>query len=573
MYGRGLYTGSGGFLGDLWKNTLGSKKFRTRALDSAAAVGNVLAPQYGSQIGMARQLARATGLGGYTVGGKRRANALIDGGAGRALGVPAFAPESDTGAVTVSYRMYVRDVFAPGSQDQVNAATRASTFSTQVLDINPGLEASFPWLSQLASNYEQYQMHQLIYTFVSTVSNFETTTGVTGDVLMLHQQNSQDRLPTEAWQMKNTHGVVSGQVTDDLLCGIECDPAKTPGDDIKFVRYQGLDSDVDPEKYDKGRLVVATANCPPQLLGQKIGEIWCSYTVTLAVPKVVSATGATIRQDLFINDRDLAVFPMSSRTDPNLSVHLLSSPESVKLFSHVHNSIGVKVERLDPIRATEYPYTISNTTGTVPNCFFISQDNYDRGTNQKSLTQLTFPAGVTGDFEIEVLVQSNNRLDSQATVADGAAFLGEISWGGVGQVAGIYDICCGSIEDDTNFLGTGDAYLISGGQQPCISGIRFFDGGTGPTDQADHMYGCFWAKLHVRVKGNQDGLDNKVILCAQLCSDYTVVSNGSLESTTIRVSEYNSLSDVDQQKQFENESGQKLLMARSKPSPVAPFVE
>jgi len=557
MGGGGLYTGRGGFFGNLWKNTLGKKSFRTGLLDAAAAAGSAVKPQFASQIGMARDLARATGIGSYGVGGKEKANVLINNGASRAPGVPTFTQESDTGSVTVSYRMFVKDIFAPGTS---GVSGSAKGFSVEALDLNPGLEATFPWLSQVAANYEQYCMHQLIFTFVSSVSSFETDTGVTGDILMLHQANEEDRVPQEAWMMKNTHGVVSGQVIDNLLCGVECDPAKTAGDDIKFVRYEGIDETKDKSKYDKGRLVLATANCPDQLAGNKIGELWCSYTVTLSIPKVVTATAAAVRQDVFVHKDDINTRPLCALDETTVDCHLWGTDESL-VYKHVANSIGVKVARETSLASTTYPWS----SGQVSGSYMLCSDAASPGDQKHAVTSITFPAGTSGDFEIDVNIMTSHSISEPQS---NTFPIGKAIWGAKGQVGAIDDIPTGFLEDNTVFS-AGNSAIDHGAMSAMSSSFyrkRVTSGGV-----TTYYLGLKF-KLHCRVKSNAGGEDNIVYLVTQIRrhADDDTPASIKIHQACIRVSEYNALDDGSMEKSFVNDNGLKLDVKSSK-SPSAPF--
>jgi hypothetical protein len=72
--------------------------------------------------------------------------------------IPRFGTSSDeTGALTVSHREYIRDVY--GNPDLGGGVIE--DFQNQSILLNPGLEASFPWLSQVAQNFEEYEFVQL----------------------------------------------------------------------------------------------------------------------------------------------------------------------------------------------------------------------------------------------------------------------------------------------------------------------------------------------------------------------------------------------------------------------------
>jgi Viral coat protein (S domain) len=62
---------------------------------------------------------------------------------------------ADCPTVTFTNREYVRDI------------TGSTTFKIDNWLINPGIAQQFPWLSQIALNYEEFEFEQLIYTYKS----------------------------------------------------------------------------------------------------------------------------------------------------------------------------------------------------------------------------------------------------------------------------------------------------------------------------------------------------------------------------------------------------------------------
>lgn len=59
------------------------------------------------------------------------------------------------------------------------------------LQINPGLESSFPWLSNIARSYDRYRFHKLIYRYKPTCP-----TDTVGQVIMAWDYDSLDPIPT-----------------------------------------------------------------------------------------------------------------------------------------------------------------------------------------------------------------------------------------------------------------------------------------------------------------------------------------------------------------------------------------
>ena len=265
--------------------------------------------------------------------------------------VPSFGSVGDeTGAITISHSEYIRDVYGLSS---------GNTFEVQSLSVNPGLANSFPFLSQFASNFEEYEMLQLAYTYKSLVSeNLSSTDGQVGSVLLFTEYNAADKPKTSKYQIMQGYGHTDGKVTDNLLHGVECDDKKIVGDGHKFVRTRPVDADVnaDINKYDVGLFQLAVSGTPAALADQVIGELHVSYTVRLRKPRIYAGLGLTQSRSEFIWKRDGA-----SGTNERMW-----STQSTGFLSNAVNNIDVK---------------------------------FSEGTNEKD-TVVTFPAGFVGDVEI-----------------------------------------------------------------------------------------------------------------------------------------------------------------------------
>jgi len=259
----------------------------------------------------------------------------------------------ETGAITISHSEYIRDVYG------LSAGT---TFQVQSLSVNPGLANSFPFLSQFASNFEEYEMIQLAYTYKSLVSeNLSSTDGQVGSVLLFTEYNAADKPKTSKYQIMQGYGHTDGKVTDNLLHGVECDDKKIVGDGHKFVRTRPVDADVnaDINKYDVGLFQLAVSGTPSALADQVIGELHVSYTVRLRKPRIYAGLGLTQSRSEYIWKRDGA---------------------------------GVSNERIWSTTSTGF---LANGVNNIDVVFTEGADARD--------TVVTFPAGFVGD--VEVLLQ------------------------------------------------------------------------------------------------------------------------------------------------------------------------
>lgn len=278
--GRGLYSGTGGFWSDAWNASSGLRGFLG---DTARASSNPFISGLGRAAG-------ALGIGAYETA--PTSNEIVDGGQGNPA--PSFsAGGGEMGTITISHKEYVADVFGPES---------AGVFQNLTYGINPALPGTFPWLSQLAANYEEYTIKQLIFTFRSTVTDFVASNGQVGTVLMATQYNANDAPFASKSEMLEYAGAASCKVSQPMLSGVECDPAQLSGSQGKYTRSGPVPPEEDIKTYDVGTLNIATSNTPAQFNNQAIGELWVSYTVELRKPKFFVTRAQQLLTDLFIGD-------------------------------------------------------------------------------------------------------------------------------------------------------------------------------------------------------------------------------------------------------------------------------
>lgn len=294
MTGRGLYRGRGGFFGRALGNLFGMGDLGDKLGDAAWNVGQSFLPKPVQDIGNAvfGVTDKLAGRGLYRGRGIYAANNLvIDDGAKASNIVPQFHP-TDMHTIQYSNREYVRDIFAPATN---------SVFELQSWELNPGLPTSFPWLSQLAINFEEYELVQLAYTFKSTISDFAANSGQVGQVLMCTQYNPDSGPFATKDEMMLYEGGMSCKTTESMIHGVECDPKKIAGSSQKYVRAGSIPPQEDLKNYDLGRTSLAVVNAPSTYANQQIGELWVSYTIVLRKPKIAAGNAYNIRRDYYLS--------------------------------------------------------------------------------------------------------------------------------------------------------------------------------------------------------------------------------------------------------------------------------
>lgn len=472
--GRGGYIGRslGGFLGD----KVGLGGFGAAAGDKA---GDWLWGKTKGWLGMGMYDSAYDGRGAYT-----SSNALM---AGSSRAPPQFGSVQDeTGALIVSHREYVGDVFGPDS-------TRRD-FKNRVYEINPGMEATFPWLSQLAQNYEEYELGQLVFEFKSTVDSSVAGDGQVGTVVMVTNYNSEARPFDDKNSMMQYDGSNSCRTTTHAVHGVECDPSKLSGSAGNYIRVKPKQGQ-DMKTYDHGLFQLATVGMPSNFDNATIGELWVSYTVKLRKPRLFSGKGLNLSRDMYLS---------------NLASTTPKASEGLALAVADTNNIGTQITFVGAVGAAGTDSTGGDSVWPG-GCYDI-----------------TFPSSYSGSVEIRVTVVGNlnptiesdastiNAMNHYmfATVPGGGSDYSVTGLTGAihstGQVDADGDPIRGNLDPINDIFAAfpGSHSLISsdpvGAFSPQWHTIAHTAQSTDANDQ-DRMIGI----AHIRVSVATNGIDNK----------------------------------------------------------------
>jgi len=229
-----------------------------------------------------------TGMGEY----QAEANDLLQSSKSTMGVVPQFASQAEE-HVIISRREYVSEIFGP-------PAGAGQAFTLQAFPINPGLERTFPWLSQIAQNYDEYEIHQLVFTFKSTTTeSTSATNGQVGMVILNTNYNAGAANFQDKAEMQQYTGVASTRLTESCQHFVECDPTKNSGSVGEYIRANPIIEGQDIKSYDHGKFQIAIANAAAEYANVSLGELWVSYTILLRKPKFFTALGLGITKDIF----------------------------------------------------------------------------------------------------------------------------------------------------------------------------------------------------------------------------------------------------------------------------------
>jgi len=219
-----------------------------------------------------------SGLGDYKV----KKNVLLGN------NMPIIDNKSGAGGITVRFQEYLGDVVTPV---QVG---NSSPFDIKTFLINPANSQTFPWLSQLAANFEQYEIEGMLFGFRTTAADMVTNTTNNlqlGTVIMATQYDVADALFGSKAEMLNYEFSSSVKPSEGAVHMIECDPRQTAVN-ILYTSPGAVPTGTDPRLYHLGRFAIATQGF--QGSGVTIGELHITYQVRLLKPKLWSGLGETI---------------------------------------------------------------------------------------------------------------------------------------------------------------------------------------------------------------------------------------------------------------------------------------
>jgi len=177
--------------------------------------------------------------------------------------------------VRLQRREYIGDILAP---------TPTTTFTVNSFPINPGLSGTFPWLSNLAVNFEQYRLHGCLFEFRTMSSDTVASTIGMGSIVLATDYDAVDANFNNKQKMESSAYSMSAKPSQTVLHPIECAKAETIMNGLLFNRQGGVPSGKDARFYDLGNFQIAAVGLPSGAAGTAIGELWVTYDVEFFKP-------------------------------------------------------------------------------------------------------------------------------------------------------------------------------------------------------------------------------------------------------------------------------------------------
>lgn len=191
----------------------------------------------------------------------------------------------EKGQMRIAHSEYIGELISSG-------VTGSTNFVSQSYGLNPANEGTFPWLSSIAINFQDYKFHKCVFEYRPLVSESTSTTAATltsmGSIILATQYDSILGPYTNKPQMENSDFSVSCKPSSHVLHAIECNPRYNPlgvlytSNNLSLT--QGANGS-DIRMQNLGIFEMASVNIPIAAnTAIDLGEIWVHYDVELFKP-------------------------------------------------------------------------------------------------------------------------------------------------------------------------------------------------------------------------------------------------------------------------------------------------
>ncbi len=286
--------------------------------------------------------------------------------------------------VRVRHREYIADILG-------SVAYAVTSFS-----INPGLPATFPWLSQLANLFESYRFNKLVFQYRT-----QAATAATGKAMLSVDWDAADATPTSKVQQlqERTKMDDASWKNFDLPCDL--------ADLLKFgvqryTRSAGLSANLDIKTYDVGNLLVGTQG---QAGTAAIGELWVEYDLELITPQTSDGLAPGIGVKIVANGAISDVNLLGNTPTVTGTTSLVTATGNVIVFNKTGNYL------VDVLRVgTGLIALVLNGSAAVRTAISTTIDGAATGALSQIRVQTSAP------FQTLVFDASGDTTDTAATV-------------------------------------------------------------------------------------------------------------------------------------------------------------
>jgi len=189
------------------------------------------------------------------------------------------------GSIVISHSEYMGEV--------TTHPTTPGVFAVASYNINPGNAKTFPWLAQVACNFQEYSIEGMAFHFKSMSADaLNSTNTALGTVIMATQYDPTAANPQSKQEMENCEFAQSTKPSISMTHFIETSKRQTPLSNL-YVLPDGVTATGDERFYNFAQFNIATQG--GQAANINLGELWVSYTIKLYKPQLYDALGKDVQ--------------------------------------------------------------------------------------------------------------------------------------------------------------------------------------------------------------------------------------------------------------------------------------
>jgi len=166
----------------------------------------------------------------------------------------------------------------------------------QKFGLNPANRALFPWLADVASNFQQWRLQGCVVHLKSMASNYAANVTL-GTIFAGIQYNYYAPDPANMRALANLDGAATTKSSQDIVMPIECAPNRTTVEDL-YIDNPGVLKEGDERFNYLGNIYVGYEGVKQSTAPQPgddplvLFQIWISYEVALFKPVLNESVGA-----------------------------------------------------------------------------------------------------------------------------------------------------------------------------------------------------------------------------------------------------------------------------------------
>ncbi len=276
------------------------------------------------------------------------------------------------GSVRVRHREFVGNIST--SNKSWNDIDNLAAFPLQ-----PGDGTAFPWLSQMAANYEKWTANKINFTYEPFVA-----TSTTGAVSLFIDYDANDSAPSNKAEMLNSEGAKRTPVWSNVT--VQSKREYLNPTSKMYVRVPTRDSfDGNLRLTDIGTCFVAVTDADRSGGDFDVGEIWVDYDITLHIPAFHKAEPMSGRSLTVGNTEDDILGEGGTRDGDKGAAVTYSTTTSTSgvgsVFTFLQDFVGIVRlavgEASDTSPAPVMKVTTSEINGRAPVLIGNVSTNYD----------------------------------------------------------------------------------------------------------------------------------------------------------------------------------------------------